>query len=82
MIFPFTPSIQVQWLAWSFLVVILGGLGSVANTLLAGLVVGLIQTLSAALLPFDYVYLMLYVLLAVILFVRREGLSRAVRRTI
>jgi branched-chain amino acid transport system permease protein len=80
MVFPFNPSTQVQWLAWAFLVVILGGLGSVAHTLLAGVVVGLIQTALAAFLPFDYVYLLLYVLLAVILIVRREGLSNAVRR--
>ena len=44
--------------------------------------VGLIQTAVAAFLPFDYVYLVLYVLLAVILVVRREGLSGATRRAI
>lgn len=82
MVFPFSPNTQVQWLAWAFLVVILGGLGKVENTLAAGIAVGLIQTVSTALMPFDYVYLVLYVLLAVILIVRREGLSRAVRRTI
>jgi branched-chain amino acid transport system permease protein len=82
MIFPFSPNTQVQWLAWAFLVVILGGLGRVANTLLAGLMIGLLQTLCAAFLPFDYVYLVLYVLLAAILVVRREGLTLAVRRTI
>ena len=82
MIFPFSPSTQVQWLAWSFLVVILGGLGGVGGTLAAGLVVGLIQTVGTAFLPFDYVYLILYVLLAVILVVRREGLSSVARRTI
>src|SRR6266571_4876217 len=82
MIFPFTPTTQVLWLAWAFLVVIVGGLGSVANTLLAGLVVGLIQTFCAAYLPFDYVYLLLYVLLAAMLVVRREGLSNVARRTI
>jgi branched-chain amino acid transport system permease protein len=82
MIFPFSPNTQVQWLAWAFLVVILGGLGNVANTLVAGLVVGLIQTFCTAFIPFDYVYLVLYVLLAVVLVVRREGLSGAVRRTI
>jgi branched-chain amino acid transport system permease protein len=82
MIFPFSPNTQILWLAWAFLVVILGGLGSVANTLAAGLVVGLIQSISTWLMPFDYVYLVLYVLLAVILVVRREGLSRASRRAI
>jgi branched-chain amino acid transport system permease protein len=82
MIFPFSPNTQVQWLAWAFLVVILGGLGNVANTLVAGLIVGLLQTLCAAFLPFDYVYLVLYVLLAAVLVLRREGLTLAVRRAI
>jgi branched-chain amino acid transport system permease protein len=82
MIFPFSPNTQILWLAWAFLVVILGGLGSVANTLAAGLVVGLIQTFCTAFFRFDYVYLVLYLLLAVILILRREGLSAAVRRTV
>jgi uncharacterized membrane protein SirB2 len=82
MLFPFSPNSQVQWLAWAFLGVILGGLGKVENTLAAGLVVGLIQTVCTALLPFDYVYLVLYLLLAAILILRREGLSRAARRAL
>jgi branched-chain amino acid transport system permease protein len=82
MIFPFTPTTHVTWLAWAFLVVILGGLGSVAHTLLAGLVIGVIQTLCESYLPFDYVYLLLYLLLAVMLVVRRQGLSNIARRTI
>ncbi|MFL9824276.1 branched-chain amino acid ABC transporter permease [Rhodoplanes sp. SY1] len=82
MVFPFSPNTQVVWLAWAFLVVVLGGLGSVENTLFAGVAVGLIQSVCTAVMPFDYVYLVLYVLLAVILMVRREGLSSAVRRTI
>lgn len=82
MVFPFSPNTQVVWLAWAFLVVILGGLGSVENTLAGGIAVGLIQSVCTALMPFDYVYLVLYVLLAVILTVRREGLGRAARRNI
>jgi branched-chain amino acid transport system permease protein len=82
MIFPFSPGGQVQWLAWAFLVVVLGGLGGVANTLIAGLVVGIIQVFAGAYVPFEYVYLILYGLLAIILFVRREGLSSVSRRAI
>jgi branched-chain amino acid transport system permease protein len=82
MVFPFSPNTQVVWLAWAFLVVILGGLGSVENTLAGGVAVGLIQSVCTALMPFDYVYLVLYVLLAVMLSVRREGLSSAARRNI
>jgi branched-chain amino acid transport system permease protein len=80
MMFPFAPQTQIQWLAWAFLIVILGGMGKVENTLLAGLFVGLVQTLATSLLPFDYVYLLLYAGLAVVLVVRREGLVSASRR--
>ncbi|MCC6946148.1 MAG: branched-chain amino acid ABC transporter permease [Bradyrhizobiaceae bacterium] len=82
MIYPFSPGGQVFWLAWAFLVVVLGGLGSVANTLVAGLVVGIIQTFAGAFVPFEFVYLILYTLLAVILIVRREGLTSVARRSI
>jgi branched-chain amino acid transport system permease protein len=82
MIFPFSPNMQVQWLAWAFLVVILGGLGGVANTLVAGIVVGVIQTFIAAVAPFDYVYLGLYIALAALLIGRRKGLIGAARRAI
>ena len=50
--------------------------------LVAGLIIGLLQSLSTAFLPFDYVYLLLYVLLAAILVLRREGLTLAVKRAI
>jgi branched-chain amino acid transport system permease protein len=82
MIFPFAPQTQIEWLAWAFLIVILGGMGKVENTLVAGLFVGLLQTFATSILPFDYVYLLLYVGLAIVLVVRREGLVGAARRTI
>jgi branched-chain amino acid transport system permease protein len=82
MVFPFSPQTQIEWLSWAFLIVILGGFGRVENTLAAALLTGLIQTIATALMPFDYVYLLLYVALATVLVVRREGLRGAIRRTI
>jgi len=82
MVFPFAPQTQIEWLSWAFLIVILGGFGRVENTLAAGLLTGLIQTIATALMPFDYVYLLLYVALASVLVLRREGLRGVVRRTI
>ncbi len=81
MVFPFAPQTQIQWRAGAFLIVILGGMGKVENTLAAALFVGLVQTVATSLLPFDYVYLMLYAGLAAALVVRREGLVGASRRT-
>ncbi len=43
LVLPFRARENVRWLAWSFLVVIIGGLGSLRNRLLAGLAVGLIE---------------------------------------
>jgi branched-chain amino acid transport system permease protein len=82
MVFPFAPQTQIEWLSWAFLIVILGGFGRVENTLAAGVLTGVIQSVATALMPFDYVYLLLYVALATVLVVRREGLRGTVRRTI
>lgn len=82
MVFPFAPQTQIEWLSWAFLIVILGGFGGVENILIAGVLTGLIQTVATAFMPFDYVYLLLYLALATVLVLRREGLRGAVRRTI
>ena len=82
MIYPFSPGGQVNWLAWSFLVVVLGGIGGLSNTLMAGVVVGIIQSFAGAFVPFEFVYLILYAMLAFILVVRREGLTNMTRRSI
>jgi branched-chain amino acid transport system permease protein len=82
MIFPFAPQTQIEWLSWAFLIVVLGGFGRVEATLAAALLTGVVQTAATAFLPFDYVYLLLYVALAAVLVLRREGLRGVVRRTI
>lgn len=82
MVAPFSPQEHVRWLAWAFLVVIVGGLGSVFHTLLAGLAVGVVEAIVGVLLPFQYTYLVLYAVLAGALLVRREGLGGLAARTV
>ena len=82
MIFPFTPQDHIRWLAWAFLIVVVGGLGNVRNTLLAGLAIGLIEAVSGVLLPFQLVSVVIYSLLALALVVRGQGLAGTKRRTI
>jgi branched-chain amino acid transport system permease protein len=82
MIFPFAPQDHVRWLAWAFLVVVVGGLGGVRSSLAAGLLVGEVETLSGVLLPFQYVYLVVYGLLAAALLLRGQGLATVRERTI
>nr|WP_236647035.1 branched-chain amino acid ABC transporter permease [Micromonospora acroterricola] len=58
----------------SLVVVVLGGLGSMAGTLLAALAIGEIQTLGVALLPSAAPFL-LFAAMAVVLAVRARGLA-------
>jgi branched-chain amino acid transport system permease protein len=57
----------------AFVVVVLGGLGSVSGALLAGLLLGLIHTLSVAYLSTAYSDAILFTLLFVILLIRPTG---------
>lgn len=82
MVQSFNPQEHYRWLAWAFLVVILGGLGSALRTLVAGFIVGIVETMVGIIIPFQYTYLVLYGILAVALLVRSEGLGGAKQRII
>lgn len=58
----------------AFVAIILGGLGSVPGALVGGMVLGLLQSLSAAYLPALLVDTVIFSLLFVILLVRPDGL--------
>ncbi len=74
LIYAFYPSVQSVWTMFVFLVTIVGGVGSVIGTALAGLLIGFIIGISAAFLPFVWVNVLLFALLLVILLFKPEGL--------
>jgi branched-chain amino acid transport system permease protein len=74
MIYAFYPSVQSVWTLFVFLVTIVGGVGSVIGTGLAGLLIGFIIGLCAAFLPFVWVNVLLFALLLTILLFKPEGL--------
>jgi branched-chain amino acid transport system permease protein len=80
--FTFSPQEHVRWLGWAFLIVIVAGLGSVRATMLGALAIGLTEALVGLFLPFQYVYLVIYVLLGAALLLRGEGLAAARQRRI
>lgn len=82
LVFPFTPQGHIRWLAWAFLVVVVGGLGSVRATLFAGLFVGVLETTSGVVLPFELVSTVVFTVLALALVFRGEGLAGVQRRSI
>ncbi|MCS7171840.1 MAG: branched-chain amino acid ABC transporter permease [Armatimonadetes bacterium] len=82
MMFPFAPQEHLRWLAWAFLVVVVGGLGGIRSALLAGLLVGELEALSGILLPFQYVYAVVYAFLAITLILRGRGLQTVQERVL
>lgn len=73
-IYAFYPSVQMVWTLFVFLVTIVGGVGSVIGTAIAGLMIGFIIGISAAFLPFVWVNVLLFALLLLILLFKPEGL--------
>jgi branched-chain amino acid transport system permease protein len=62
------------WLLRGFVVVILGGLGSIPGAMLAGLLFGMIQTMTVAFLPSGLTDAIIFSLLFLLLLVRPHGL--------
>jgi branched-chain amino acid transport system permease protein len=76
MLYSFEPHCHNLWLIYLFLVVIVGGVGNTLGTATAGLIIGIITGLSLAVLPYQWVNLLTFGLLMVILLVRPQGLFR------
>lgn len=76
MIYAFSPTSYLPWLVFTFLVVILGGVGTVLGVSLAGLFAGLAVSLASLVIPFVWANLVLFVLLILVLLVRPTGLLR------
>ncbi|HWI28708.1 MAG TPA: branched-chain amino acid ABC transporter permease [Stellaceae bacterium] len=72
--FPFSPAVGETFALTAFVVVTLGGFGSVPGAMLAGLIVGLIQALSAYWLGPIYKDVVVYGLFVALLWLRPQGL--------
>jgi len=82
MIYPLTPQLHTQWLVLAILIVVIGGLGGLPQTMLAALAVALIETWTGLYISFRYVDVVLYLILIVLLWIRREGLAGVRERTL
>ena len=71
------PGVDANWLLYSLVVVIIGGMGSLGGAAIGSLLLGLTTNFSAAYLPADYTYysiIFTFVLVAFVLAVRPLGL--------
>jgi branched-chain amino acid transport system permease protein len=81
-LFPFSIQLDAQWLAYSFIVVLIGGLGGIRSSVVGGLALGLGQSIFSQLLPADIVPVVLYGILAAALIWRGGGIGLARARRI
>ncbi|HEX7126955.1 MAG TPA: branched-chain amino acid ABC transporter permease [Thermodesulfobacteriota bacterium] len=73
------PTVGGQFVVLMFTVVVLGGLGSIPGAMIGGLVVGVIQSVSALLFPIHLQNLVLFLVFIAVLAVRPTGLLGAGR---
>lgn len=71
---PFDPYLGNEYLTIAFVVVVLGGLGSIPGTLLGGLVVGMLHVFGSFYLPGSYYNVVIMLVFIVVLLVRPAGL--------
>ena len=76
------PGVDANWLLYSLVVVIIGGMGSLGGAAIGSLLLGLTTNFSAAYLPSNYTYysiIFTFVLVAIVLAVRPLGSVREAR---
>ena len=71
---PFDPYLGNEYLTIAFVVVVLGGLGSIPGTLLGGLIVGMLHVFGSFYLPGTYYNVLIMLVFIVVLLVKPTGL--------
>jgi branched-chain amino acid transport system permease protein len=73
-IYSLNPGMGLEAILMSFLIIIVGGLGSITGTVLAGLLVGVIQSVGAVLFGAEAAYGLVFVVMILVLVFRPSGL--------
>jgi branched-chain amino acid transport system permease protein len=77
MLYSFEPHSHNLWLIYLFLVVIVGGVGNILGAAAGGMLIGVITGLSMAFLPYQWINVLTFGLLMLILIFRPHGLFRS-----
>jgi branched-chain amino acid transport system permease protein len=72
--FPVFPLVGLQFILKSFVIVVLGGMGSIQGSLLGGLLIGVLESISATYLPSGWENFVVYMLFVFMLLARPQGL--------
>jgi branched-chain amino acid transport system permease protein len=73
-IYSLNPGMGLEVILMSFLIIIVGGLGSITGTVLAGLLVGVLQSLGGVYFGAEAAYALVFVVMIAVLIMRPAGL--------
>jgi branched-chain amino acid transport system permease protein len=73
-IYSLNPGMGLEAILMSFIIIIVGGLGSISGTVLAGLLVGVLQSLGALYLGAEAAHVLVFVVMIAVLVLRPQGL--------
>ena len=73
-IYSMNPGMGLEVILMSFLIIIVGGLGSITGTVLAGLLIGVLQSVGGVLIGAEAAYGLVFVVMIVVLIFRPAGL--------
>ena len=73
-IYSLNPGMGLEPILMSFLIIIVGGLGSITGTVLAGLLVGVLQSVGGVLFGAEAAYGLVFAVMIAVLVVRPAGL--------
>ena len=80
--YPFQPYVGLEFVIIMYAGVVLGGIGSVSGAFLGGFVIGLVQQMSAMILPIQLQYTAIFVVFLAVVIFRPHGLfGRSAERT-
>jgi branched-chain amino acid transport system permease protein len=72
--FGFAPTTGTSWLLRSFTVIVLGGMGSIGGAFLGGILIGVLEEMTASIVGAQYRDLIVFAFLVLILIIRPQGL--------
>ncbi|MFM7567133.1 MAG: branched-chain amino acid ABC transporter permease, partial [Betaproteobacteria bacterium] len=78
-IYSINPGMGLEAILMSFIIIIVGGLGSITGTVVAGLLIGIIQAVGALTLGAEAAHVLVFVAMIAMLVFRPQGLMGRVR---
>jgi branched-chain amino acid transport system permease protein len=72
--YPIEPNVGVNFIVLMFVAVVLGGLGSIPGAFVGGVVIGLVQSLTLLVLPFQLQNTGVFIAFLLVLYLRPQGL--------